>query len=437
MLIDDVRPTTLGGIKRLAKQIKKTDGVKYSDALERAAKVAGCENYPHAQRTLPAQKTAPFEPYVLLTIYWCDKDRDRQCGRETLRVELSRPLLEICEKHAFKYIRGFEELRMVADDHWVCDRIAHTQAYARGKLCKAERYLRFMEFTGLRPYRESLRPRPKALFDDKLPNTDHMSYWIDPSNMEFVLTDEPYKGAANTGRRAEWAVRNGCRIEKSSSAGMYWPYECDLYIAVDNSTDYDFDALMTKINAIPDPVISEEWPGDSSYSWLTYLSPLANMKQDIRRARCKGMIYPSDSRTTVPYNYDPGTTQRRPKGKLGVDGHIEVGSLIKAVMSSRFAPSGVRARMSSCRFELENWLCLELETGQLEGSEFYDVYYGWTDEDEMFQNALTSASDLVAALNNLKQKLKTAYPDCAPLRQQVQRIDMSTSMVKKARKAAQ
>lgn len=42
MLIDGPRPTTLVGVKRLAKQLKKTNGIKHSDALDLAAKSADC-----------------------------------------------------------------------------------------------------------------------------------------------------------------------------------------------------------------------------------------------------------------------------------------------------------------------------------------------------------------------------------------------------------
>ncbi len=154
MLIDGLRPTTLVGVKRLAKQLKKTNGIKHSDALDLAAKSAACANFRHAQRTLPTSGFARSKSYVLLTIYWSDKKQGHRCGRETLRIELSMPILDLCQKSALRYVRGFGNLRMVAGDHFVCDEIAHTQEYARDRLCTAERSLRFMEHTGLRPNRD-------------------------------------------------------------------------------------------------------------------------------------------------------------------------------------------------------------------------------------------------------------------------------------------
>ncbi len=432
MLIDDLRPTTLDGVKRLAKQIKKTKRIKHSDALDLAAKSAECMNFRHAQRALPINGPAHTKPYVFLTIYWDDQARRPGCGRETLRIELSMPILDLCEKSALRYIRGFGNLRMVAGDHFVCDDIAHTQEYARNRLCTAERSLRFMEYTGLSPNRDR-RKYPKVLDDDKLPNMDHSTEWIDQNSGQFVLVDEPYGNVPDAIARSAWASRNGWRIKKANWPGMYNPYCCDLYVCIDNSSDYDVDALVEKIDAMPDPLISENWAGESSPSWETFLSPMAKTKQDKRRARCKGTIYPEASKTTVPYDYNPGCSRRRPIGELGIEGHMEAGRIIKAAMSSTFAPYGAYSRLSSLRSDLEDWLNLEIGRGQLEGPEFFEVYYSPTDEDQSFQKTLTSADDVVAALHGLARNLKSAYPDCAPLRQQLRRVEMAVSIIEKAR----
>lgn len=432
MLIDGPRPTTLVGVKRLAKQLKKTNGIKHADALDLAAKSADCVSFRHAQRVLPTSGLANSKPYVLLTIYWSDKERGHRCGRETLRVELSMPILDLCTKSALKYVRGFGNLRMVAGDHFVCDDIAHTQEYARDRLCTADRSLRFMELTGLRPNRDR-KKYPSILDTDKLPNIDHSTDWVDPTNGQFVLIDEPYGNAPDDTKRADWAARNGWRIEKASWPGMYRPYDCDLYVGIDTRSGYDFDALMAKINAMPEPVISENWTGESAPSWETFLSPMAKTKQDKRRARCKGMIYPSPSKTTVPYSHNPGCSRRRPIGELGIDGHVQAGRVIKAVMSSQHAPYAVYLRLNSLRSDLEDWFSLEIGRGQLDGPEFFEVYYTRTEEDQLLERTLTSADDVVAALHGLTRTLKSAYPDCAPLRRQLRRVEMSASILEKAR----
>lgn len=130
MLISEIRPSTVAGVKRLASQLKKQHGIKHSDALDQASRAAGKANFRHALRSLQGTGNRPEFHYVLLTIYWSDKDRRHQCGRETLKIDLSKPIPEICSKHSLKYVRGFGNLRMVAEDHFVCDSISPSQEYA-------------------------------------------------------------------------------------------------------------------------------------------------------------------------------------------------------------------------------------------------------------------------------------------------------------------
>jgi hypothetical protein len=429
MLISDVRPTTLDGVKSLATQLRKEQGIKHSTALDLAAKAANCTNFRNAQRTLPIRGTALARPYVLLTIYWCDKERRWEVGRETLKIDLTKPILETCAKSALKNVRGFGDLRMVAPDHFVCDTIAQTQTYARKRLCTAERSFRFMEHTGLIPSRDYRKAYPDGTIDSRLPNTDHATDWVDPAHGQFIVVDEPYSGVPDEAERAAWAGRNGWRIAKTSWPGMYTPYHCDLYVATDGRSSYDLDTLVAQINAMPAPLIEKDWEGESSPSWDTFASPMAMTAQDIRRARCRGTIYPSESATTVPYSYSPGSSRRRPVGELGIAGHIEAGRIIKAVIRSEQRPWGAYRRMDSLRSTLEDWLGLEIGRGELEGPEFFDVYYNGTDEDLAYHEMAKSRAGIIAMLGDLKRKLQTAYPDCEPLRKQLRRIDMSVTMI--------
>lgn len=59
----DRSPSSLDGIKRLAKHIRNQNGVAYSEALRRAAQAAGFENFKHAQNNLaPRAVTRPAVP---------------------------------------------------------------------------------------------------------------------------------------------------------------------------------------------------------------------------------------------------------------------------------------------------------------------------------------------------------------------------------------
>lgn len=435
MLIGDVRPTTLDGVKRLAAQLRKERGLKYSVALDLAAKAANCTNFRNAKRTLPKRGTAPARAYVFLTIYWYDKEKGHRVGRETLKIELSKDILEICEKSALKNVRGFGNLRMVAADHFICDGLSQSRTHARKHLCTAERSLRFMEHTGLRPSRDYRKAYPNGSADDELPGRDHVTYWVDPASGQFILVDEPYARAPNEAERTAWTTRTGWQIIKTSWPGMYNPYHCDLFVVTNGRSNYDLDALVSKIDAMPAPLVETDWSGESSPSWETFVSPMAKTVQDVRRARCRGTIYPISSATTVPYSFGPGLTARRPAGKMGIDGHIEAGRIIKAVLRSNRSNYAIDGRMNSLRSTLENWMTLETSRGELEGREFFDIYYSEAEGDAPYREMVKSRSGIVAILGNLKRMLQAAYPDCAPLRKQLHRIDMSLSLIRKLRPA--
>jgi hypothetical protein len=431
MLIDDVRPTTLSGVKRLAAQLRKKQGLKHSVALDLAAKAASFTNFRNAKRMLPVVEVAHARPYVLLTMYWHQKKPPYLCGRETLRIELSKPILDVCEKSALRHVRGFGFLRMVADDHFVCDNLAESQERARRSLCTAERSLRFMEHTRLLPFRDRRKIYPKGWVDEKLPDGDHLTFWIDPAIGQRILVDEPYCPAPDLATRAAWALRNGWEISKTSWPGMYSPYKCDLYIATDTRSGYDLGALVAKIDAMPVPSTESHWPGESASSWDTFVSPMAKTSQDVRRARCRGTILPSPSATSLPYNFEFGTFQRRPAGALGIEGHMEAGRLIKAMLSGGNLPSGAFSRVNSIRHTLEDWMCLELSREQLDAIPLLQIYYGDIDSESPHQETAKSELGTVKLLYQLKHALQASYPDCAPRRRQINRIDVAVSLLAK------
>lgn len=52
--LNDLKPTSLVGVKRLAKQLANRDGLKHSAALEAAAKQAGFPTFDACRRALAA-----------------------------------------------------------------------------------------------------------------------------------------------------------------------------------------------------------------------------------------------------------------------------------------------------------------------------------------------------------------------------------------------
>jgi len=427
MLNGDVRPSTLEGVKRLATQIRKERGIKHSNALDLAAQAANCENFRHARRLLPECGRARAHD-VYLTVYWREPET-WEIGRQTLKVTLSKPILELATKAELKLARGIGGMRMVAADHFVHDLLAGTRSDARERICKAERSLRFMEYTGLRPSSDYHAAYPDRTQDSKLPNSDHGTDWYDPESGQFVLVDEPYRGAPDEEARSLWARRHGWDLRKSSWAGMYFPYRCDLYVAAKVDGNLDFDELMARIDAIPSPLTQEGWNGESAHSHQVFTSPAATTPQDRRRAKSKGLVMPQASDTTVPFNAMFGQSRRRPRASMPIADHMEVGRMIKAVLGSAHRPYGVYRRMNSLRSRLEDWMALEIGNDQLDGPEFFDVYYHESAEDDPYVAVSDSRDGVLDLLRRLKQKLQSAYPDCQPLRQELNRIDASVKLI--------
>ena len=48
----EIRPSSIDGIKRLAKSIKVAQGIQHTEALDVAARAAGYQNYRHASNFL-------------------------------------------------------------------------------------------------------------------------------------------------------------------------------------------------------------------------------------------------------------------------------------------------------------------------------------------------------------------------------------------------
>jgi hypothetical protein len=216
---------------------------------------------------------------------------------------------------------------------------------------------------------------------------------------------------------------------------MYRPYECDLYIVMEGRFSAELAELRSKIEAMPPPLLEENWPGESVPSWETFLSPKATTPQDARRARCRGTIYPAASKTTEPYSYSLGVTRRRPAGKMKIEQHIHAGGIIKAVLGSGVANSGAYFRLNSLRSTLEDWMSMEIGRNDLQGPEFFEVYYSEAPADAAFWDLARTRDGVLSMLEDLKKLLADTYPDCAPLRRQINKISISISQIARIKDA--
>src|SRR3546814_20391256 len=124
MNIASIRPSSVDGIKQLAKKIKRKLHIPHTQALDEASRQAGFENFVHAKRQLLGA-VAPRGFPIFLSMHWTAprrrKDEPRPdgtwAGREILRVGLSRPLTAIVEQHRVGHGRGPSGLRLEYADH--------------------------------------------------------------------------------------------------------------------------------------------------------------------------------------------------------------------------------------------------------------------------------------------------------------------------------
>lgn len=70
----DIQPSSIEGIKRLAKAISKRDSISHSKALDTASQVSGFGNFQHARQSLTAcsAEAGPTRQAVYISTFWRD-----------------------------------------------------------------------------------------------------------------------------------------------------------------------------------------------------------------------------------------------------------------------------------------------------------------------------------------------------------------------------
>jgi len=87
MLNKNVQPSTIGGIKRLAKQLKNANSIPHNKALDIAAQRASFENFAHARNLLQNSNLTKSGYQLFFLAYWYDQT-DYKGGRAVLEAEL-------------------------------------------------------------------------------------------------------------------------------------------------------------------------------------------------------------------------------------------------------------------------------------------------------------------------------------------------------------
>lgn len=426
MSSEAIRPSTLGGIKRLAKSIKVDRGIQHARALDAAAQAAGFENFRHAQNVLPDGQSHPRHP-VFLTVYWRDK-KSGERGRETLKLELDILWSELIRPTQFGVVRGLRRFKQEGPDHLARTELADSQNAARGYVCHAARTLQFMCATGLQPSKSHSRAYPGGRSSNAVPGQDHDSAWYDRKTKRYLLVDEPYEESAKSRdqERQKWAQHHGFLIVKPSWPGMYYPEGGSrLYLIADAERGIPLQPVVAALDRLPAPIVKEPWSGESGPILPYFVSPGAIAQAEARvlepvKPRPKAV---TGKRNTTEYVQTFVGPQRRPSVKMPISAHEKVGALLKSVLVATYHRKGVYNRVDTVRSELDEWVQREYTSAELPSDQFFDLYYHEEGVSNVRVLSPMEKKEHVSSLDAVKRILLDHYPDCKPLRDLVGRLD--------------
>lgn len=418
-----IRPTTVDGIKRLAKSIKVDRNIPHVQALNEAAHAAGFENFSHARNSLldrPAQRAVVF-----LTAYWRDKELSVD-GRETLKLGLDSPVSELISPSHLGNSRALGRFRSVGPDHLERRDSARTQSDARRTICAAARTLQFMDATKLRPSKGHSRAFPGGNPRNAVPGSDHGSVWYEPRTKRYLFADEPYSHIERrSDERAAWAQQHGFQIVRPSWPGMYYPEGGSrLYLIADVEKGIPLAPLVAALDKFQEVITEENWAGQSAPSTPYFVSPGTIAHAEIAKtqyeARDRAKTGARNSVTFVQALVGP---RRRPKGKMPIEAHAKAGELLKSVLAASYYRKGVFNRVNSIRSDLDEWTQREYSEAELPSEVFFKLYYH--ESSPSFERTISEdeRDRHIASLEGVRGLVTQHYPDCPPLRILLKDVD--------------
>ncbi len=425
-----IRPSTMDGIKRLAQSFRVSKGIQHSQALNEAAKAAGFQNFQHARKAIPGAikpESLQCVHRVFLTVYWKELNTGSH-GRETLAIWLSVPWGDLITLSQLRIHRALMQFRPEGSDHLAVRKLEDSQSDARRVLCAAARVLHFMDATKLRPSNSHSRAYPGGHFGNAIPGRDHSCVWYDRDTKRYLFSDEPYEDAARSKavERASWAQRHGFLIVEPAWKGMYNPDGgTQLFLIADAEKGVPLEPIISALNKLPPAIVEATWDGESAPTLPIFCSPGAFTRSE-KPKKTEVPRKAAGPRSTVGYVRTLVGPQRRPKSKMPIEMHEEVGRLLKSVRVATSYRKGVCNRIDAVRAELDEWAQREYTRAELSSEQFAKLYYKENEGFESMASRSLSASERVrhaSGLATAKTLLGKHYPECPPLRSLMRKLD--------------
>ena len=418
-----VLPSTLDGLRRLAKNIERADSnLTHLQALEQAAVRCGYNNFTDAKRRMGrAPAGAPGAPLfdVYLTAYWRSfrEPEKRTLGRETLHVRIARALPTLVNWRQLDSSRHLGGFRFEYEDHLELRVNQGSPEEARARLFAAARTLHFMDTTGLRP--ATRRADRMALGIDDMPQRDHTSDWVDAQTGERLGLDEPYPHVDPHGsKRVAWLEERGLQLFAPAWEGLYAPGHSRPYLVVAEAALGQ--RVVAQVEALQKamPAHLEASSVVSAKFWERFVSPARAAAGKPASARIMP-AYPGTERAgAVAYGGRAGEKGRwRPARAMPFELHEKASTLLQTTTYSG-QPWRAYELVNEVKSELEDWVFKE-HPDIMSGRD--DVYYGAN-----FKHHQHPVSETIPKLAEI---LRSGYADCSPRREMLRKLERAQALI--------
>lgn len=405
-------PSTIDGIKRLAKRLSRGQQIPHNKALIQASRTAGFENYVHAQRVLSTRQTVQAGHTVYISAFWTEKiGSDNRWGLATVGFMLPRLLPDIVTTKQMLKMRELGCFKQEFADHLEHMRDITSEEAALRSIMAAGRALRVLAATGLRPC--TTKAHQKAtMISGELPDKDHQTDLMDLESGDWIVLDEPYARAiGHRGDRVAWAASEGLTLVDPEWEGMYFPSECKPSLLGRNK---DLVArVATALERLEPAPTSEQMEvirGDYNKRFASPLRLAAGKSQERR----PGSWYSRKYGGAVSYGNSPGIESRwRPDNMLPKATHERLGKLLSSVSTAGLSSIAYK-HVLHIRSELDDWSWLEHKSVKTDAMDFY---YSSSSLDIRGREAV------LKALSEIRSLLAGSYQECAPKRRILATVD--------------